>query len=145
MFNRLTHVGIAVRNLEDASKAFARLFAARPSAPEAVESQHVRVTTIRVGETSVELLEPTSAASTVAKFIERRGEGVHHLSFEVDDIASEIERLKRDGFRLVDDVPKPGAGGCRVAFLHPKSTGGVLVEIVQKKVRSEERRVKREE
>ncbi len=132
MFKQLTHVGIAVRSLDQTSRVFARLFSATPSTPEVVASDRVRVTTFRVGETSVELLEPASPGSTVAKFIERRGEGVHHLSFEVDDIVGEIARLKREGFELVDDTPRPGAGESRVAFLHPKGTGGVLVEIVQR-------------
>ena len=87
----------------------------------------------RVGESGVELLEPTSPESPIAKFIEKRGEGVHHLSFEVDDIEQEIARLRSEGFQMVDQQPRPGADGYRIAFLHPKSTNGVLIEISQKK------------
>jgi methylmalonyl-CoA/ethylmalonyl-CoA epimerase len=99
---------------------------------EEVSEQKVRATFFKIGEGGIELLEPTSPDSTIAKFIEKRGEGVHHLSFEVDDIDAELARLKREGFQLIDEKPRIGADGYRIAFVHPKSTNGVLVEISER-------------
>ncbi len=132
MYKRITHVGIAVRNAEHSSKVFSKLFGVGKEHSEEVCDQKVKATFFKIGEAGVELLEPTSADSTVAKFIEKRGEGVHHLSFEVDDIDREIARLKQEGFRMIDETPRVGADGYRIAFLHPKSTNGVLMEISQK-------------
>ena len=132
MYRRLTHVGIAVRNLGNSTKVFSRLFDMRVAHTEEVSDQKVKATLFTIGEGGIELLEPTSPDSPVAKFIEKRGEGVHHLSFEVDDIDAEIDRLKRAGFQMIDEKPRAGADGYRIAFLHPKSTDGVLVEISQK-------------
>jgi methylmalonyl-CoA/ethylmalonyl-CoA epimerase len=92
----------------------------------------VKATFFKIGEGGIELLEPTSPDSTIAKFIEKRGEGVHHLSFEVDDIEKEIARLKAEGFHMIDEKPRIGADGYRIAFVHPKSTNGVLVEISER-------------
>ena len=132
MYKRITNVGIAVRNAEHSSKVFSKLFGVGKEHSEEVGDQKVKATFFKIGESGVELLEPTSADSTVAKFIEKRGEGVHHLSFEVDDIDREIARLKQEGFQMIDETPRVGADGYRIAFLHPKSTNGVLVEISQK-------------
>jgi methylmalonyl-CoA/ethylmalonyl-CoA epimerase len=132
MFKRITHVGIAVTNAEHSSNLFSKLFGVEKEHAEEVGDQKVKATFFRIGEAGVELLEPTSADSTIAKFIEKRGEGVHHLSFEVDDIEREIARLKQEGFRMIDETPRVGADGYCIAFLHPKSTNGVLVEISQK-------------
>jgi methylmalonyl-CoA/ethylmalonyl-CoA epimerase len=132
MYKRLTHVGIAVKRLEDSSKLFSKLLNTNHEHTEEVAEQKVRVSFFRIGEGGIELLEPTSADSPIARFIEKRGEGVHHLSFEVDDLEAEIARLKREGFQMIDETPRAGADGYRVAFLHPKSTNGVLVEISQK-------------
>jgi methylmalonyl-CoA/ethylmalonyl-CoA epimerase len=132
MYKRITHVGIAVKNGEHSSKLFSKLLGKEAEHTEHVSDQGVKATFFRIGEAGVELLETTSLDSTIAKFIEKRGEGVHHLSFEVDDIESEIARLKHEGFQMIDAIPRVGADGYRIAFLHPKSTNGVLVEISQK-------------
>lgn len=134
MMKRLSHVGVAVRNLESSIDLFSRIFGKRPDAMESVEDQKVRLAFFRVGDASVELTEATAPDSPIAKFLEKRGEGVHHLSFEVDDIHAEIARLKSEGIQLIDETPRMGAGGYWIAFLHPKSTNGVLVEISQKAV-----------
>jgi methylmalonyl-CoA/ethylmalonyl-CoA epimerase len=130
---RLTHVGIAVRDGSVSSRLFEVLLGSQPGHREEVADQKVRTVLFDVGSAGLELLEPTSAESTVAKFIDKRGEGIHHLSFEVDDIQGEIERLRSAGFQMIDEKPRPGAGGYLVAFIHPKSTNGVLVEISQKR------------
>jgi methylmalonyl-CoA/ethylmalonyl-CoA epimerase len=133
MYKRLTHVGIAVKDVQQSFRLFARLFGTSEEHSEEVAEQRVRASFFRIGDSGVELLEPTSPDSPIAKFIEKRGEGVHHLSFEVEDLGKEIERLKQEGFRMIDEKPRDGADGYRIAFLHPKSTNGVLVEISEKK------------
>lgn len=132
MYKRLTHIGIAVRNLDNSSRLFSKLFGLNQSHTEEVAEQKVKAMFFKIGEGGVELLEPTNPDSPIAKYIEKRGEGVHHLSFEVDDIEREIARLKKEGFQMIDERPRVGADGFRIAFLHPKSTNGVLVEISQK-------------
>ena len=130
---RLTHVGIAVKSLESSVDLFSRLLQAGKAGEEAVASQRVKLAFLQVGEISIELTEATDPESPIAKFIEKRGEGVHHLSFEVDDIVAELARLRKEGFDLIDEKPRAGAGGHLIAFLHPKSTNGVLVEICQRR------------
>lgn len=132
MYKRLTHIGIAVKSLENSSELFTKLFGMNEGHTEEVTEQKVKATFFRIDGGSIELLEPTSPDSAIAKFIEKRGEGVHHLSFEVDDIEAEIVRLKKEGFQMIDEKPRVGADGYRIAFLHPKSTNGVLIEISQK-------------
>ena len=132
MIKKLSHVGIAVKNLEESKKIFSRLFQTENVKTETVADQKVNIAFFHVGGASVELTESTVPDSPVGKFLERRGEGVHHLSFEVDDIRAEIVRLKAEGFQLIDEEPRKGAGGYWIAFIHPKSTNGVLVEISQK-------------
>jgi len=132
MFRKLTHVGVAVKDLEAASSLFARLLNAGAGKTELVADQQVKLTFFNVGETSIELTEAISPDAPIARFIERRGEGIHHISFEVDDIDAELVRLKSEGFQLIDEKPRRGADGHWVAFIHPKSTNGVLVEISQK-------------
>jgi len=129
---KLSHIGIAVDNLEESIKVFSKLLQIETVETEEVKDQMVRVAFFRVGDSSIELTEATDPSSPIAKFIERRGEGVHHLSFEVEDIEGELARLKAAGFQLVDEKPRSGAGGYRIAFLHPKSTNGVLIEISEK-------------
>jgi methylmalonyl-CoA/ethylmalonyl-CoA epimerase len=133
MYKRLVHIGIAVRNLESSKRIFSKLFDSHGVQTEEVSDQRVRAAFFRIGESGIELLEATSPDSPVAKFIDKRGEGVHHLSFEVDDIDAEIDRLMAEGFQMIDQQPRDGAEGYKVAFLHPKSTNGVLVEISQKR------------
>ena len=132
MYKRLTHIGIAVKNLDNSSRIFSKLFGMSQSHTEEVVEQRVKAMFFKIGEGGIELLEPTNPDSTIAKYIEKRGEGVHHLSFEVDDIDAEIARLKKEGFQMIDEKPRVGADGFKIAFLHPKSTNGVLVEIGQK-------------
>ncbi len=133
MYRRLTHIGIAVKSIAASGSLFSKLFNKAEDHLEEVKDQKVRAMFFRVGESGIELLEPTSSESPIAKFIEKRGEGVHHLSFEVDDIEQEIARLRSEGFQMIDQQPRPGADGYRIAFLHPKSTNGVMIEISQKK------------
>lgn len=126
----LHHVGIAVHNLEEAAKAYRALGLAVEKV-ETVESEEVRVAFIPLGETHLELLEPTDPSSPVARFLEKRGPGVHHLCFLVDDLMHAMAQAKASGLVLLDETPRVGAGGSRVCFIHPKSAGGVLVELWQ--------------
>ncbi len=127
---RLDHIGIAVRSL-DAAKIYESL-GLTVEHTEVVETQRVRTAFLSVGDSNLELLEPVDAASPIAKFIEKRGEGIHHLCFRVDDIESHLARLKAEGYRLINESPVPGAHGCRVAFLHPAAGNGVLIELSEK-------------
>lgn len=125
----LDHIGIAVRSLE-AAKIYEDLGLAVDHV-ETVATQGVRTAFLPVGDSRLELLEPTGPDSPVAKFIEKRGEGIHHICFRVANIEAELEKLKAKGYRLVDETPVPGAHGCRVAFLHPSAGNGVLIELSQ--------------
>ncbi len=129
----LDHVGIAVGDLERAIAFYRDLLGLDIEPPEEVESDRVRARFIRVGESAIELLEATAPDSAIARFVARRGAGVHHITLRVDDIHEAIARLKAGGARLVDEVPRPGAGGSLVAFVHPASADGVLVELKQAK------------
>ena len=130
---KLEHIGIAVKNIESANQIFADLFGQDAYKQEDVASEGVSTSFFQVGESKVELLEASAPDSAIAKFIEKRGEGIHHLAFEVEDIDSEIARLSGLGYRLINETPKDGADNKRIAFLHPKSTNGVLVELCQEK------------
>jgi len=127
---KLDHIGIAVRSL-DAAKIYESLGLSIDHV-ETVESQKVRTAFLSVGDSNLELLEPTGPDSTIAKFIEKRGEGIHHICLRVDDIESHLARLKSEGYRLINEAPVPGAHGCRVAFLHPAAGNGVLIELSEK-------------
>jgi methylmalonyl-CoA epimerase len=126
----LDHIGIAVRSL-DAAKIYETL-GLTVDHIETVETQKVRTAFLSVGDSSLELLEPTSPDSSVAKFIEKRGEGIHHICLRVDDIGAHLQRLQAAGYRLINEAPVPGAHGCRVAFLHPSAGNGVLIELSEK-------------
>jgi methylmalonyl-CoA/ethylmalonyl-CoA epimerase len=126
----LDHIGIAVKSL-DAINIYKAL-GLEIEHVEVVETQGVKTAFLSVGDSNLELLEPTSPASSVAKFIEKRGEGIHHICLRVDDIEAHLERLKNEGFRLINEHPVPGAHGCRVAFLHPAAGNGVLIELSEK-------------
>lgn len=128
---RIDHIGIAVRSLADGNELFRRLLGEAHYKIETVESESVATSFFRIGESKIELLEASDADSPIAKFIEKRGEGIHHIAFEVDDIRAEIERLEKEGFVPLNREPKRGADDKLVAFLHPKSAGGVLVELCQ--------------
>ncbi len=128
---RIEHLGIAVKNTETSQLLFEKLLGAPSYKSEAVESEGVLTTFFKIGENKVELLEALHADSPIAKFIEKKGEGIHHVAFEVEDILKEMERLKSLGFQLLNDSPKKGADNKLICFVHPKSSNGVLVELCQ--------------
>ena len=128
---KIEHIGIAVKSLEDSNKLFAKLFGKSHYKVEAVESEGVSTSFFEVGPNKIELLEATKPDSPIAKFIEKKGEGIHHIAFAVDDIEKEIKRLKEEGFTVLNEIPKKGADNKLVAFLHPKTTNGVLIELCQ--------------
>lgn len=127
----LNHVGIAVHSISDQRPFYEGTLGAEFEGLEDVSSQKVRVAFFRVGDVRLELLEPTDPSSTIAKFLEKRGEGLHHLAFTVDDIQQRIEELKASGLRMIDDAPRSGSHHMQIAFLHPKSTSGVLTELCE--------------
>lgn len=129
--NKIEHIGIAVKNLEASNDLFAKLFGKPHYKIEEVASEGVNTSFFQIGESKIELLEATKEDSPIAKFIEKKGEGIHHIAFDVDDIEKEIERLKGEGFIVLNEKPKKGADNKMVAFLHPKSTNGVLIELCQ--------------
>lgn len=128
---KIEHIGIAVRSIDDSNSLFEKLFGDAHYKTEAVESEGVKTSFFGVGPNKIELLEGTNENSPITKFIERKGEGIHHIAFDVEDIVSEIERLKKEGFTVLNETPKKGADNKLVAFLHPKTTNGVLVELCQ--------------
>ena len=128
---KIEHIGIAVKNIENATKIYTSLLGSSPYKMEEVKSEGVKTSFFKTGDSKIELLEATNPDSPIAKFIEKRGEGVHHIAFAVDDIESEIARLKKEGFIVLNETPKKGADNKLVAFLHPRSTAGVLVELCQ--------------
>ena len=128
---KIEHIGIAVRNIEEANKIYETLLGVAPYKSEKVESEGVETSFFRCGESKIELLEASNPDSAIAKFIEKRGEGIHHIAFAVNDIKAEMKRLKNEGFVLLNETPKKGADNKWVAFLHPKSANGVLVELCQ--------------
>lgn len=136
--DKIEHIGIAVKNLKDANKVYTALLKTSPYKMEHVESEGVKTSFFQCGESKIELLQATNPQSPIAKYIEKRGEGIHHIAFAVDDIKSEIARLKKEGFQVLNEEPKPGADNKWVAFLHPKSSHGVLVELCQERKASDE-------
>ena len=128
---KIEHIGIAVKDLETSNKVFEALFGKEPYKTEFVESEHVITSFFKSGPNKIELLQATEDNSPIAKFIEKRGEGIHHIAFAVDDIEKEIKRLKKSGFVLINETPKKGADNKLIVFLHPKSTNGVLIELCQ--------------
>jgi methylmalonyl-CoA/ethylmalonyl-CoA epimerase len=132
MIKKIDHVGIAVRNLEEAIKVWEGL-GLKVDEIEEVPDQKVRTAIIHVGESRIELLEPTAEDSPIAKFIAKRGEGIHHIALGVDNIEEHLGKLKEAGYRLIDEEPRIGAGGARIAFVHPKAVTGVLLELCERK------------
>lgn len=126
---KLEHIGIAVSNLEESNRLFERLLGVAHYKIEEVASEGVRTSFFQVGDVKIELLEATKPDSPIAKFIEKKGEGVHHLAFATEDIESQIIDHKSEGFQLINETPKPGADNKLIAFLHPKTTNGVLIEL----------------
>jgi len=131
LLDRIYHLGYAVRDLEVAARFYEENFGARPSEPEVVETQGIVATMFRVGESQIELVQPTRPDSPVGKFLERRGEGFHHVAFQVKDLEAALDELRRNGVDLIDESPRIGAGGTRMAFVHPKGAFGVLTELVE--------------
>lgn len=133
MLESINHIGIAVKNLEDSMQLFGKVFGVTEFHTELVEKQKVKVASFKVGNVLLELTSPTSDDSPIAKFIEKKGEGIHHIAFQTNDIDSELSRLKDSGINLINESPVPGAHDMMIAFLHPKSTNGVLMEICNPK------------
>jgi methylmalonyl-CoA/ethylmalonyl-CoA epimerase len=129
--NKIEHIGIAVKSLKDASTLYERLLGLPSYKKEEVISEMVITEFFQIGESKIELLEASSSDSSISKFIEKRGEGIHHIAFAVDDIVKEMARLKGEGFQLLSDSPKSGADNKLVCFVHPKSSNGVLIELCQ--------------
>ena len=128
---KIDHIGIATRGIDDAAAVWLNALGLSAIETEEVADQKVRVAMLPIGESRIELLEGTAPDSPIARFIEKRGPGIHHLAVNVEDIYSALAELKEDGVRLIDTEPRIGAGGCLVAFVHPSSMGGVLLELVQ--------------
>lgn len=128
---KIEHIGIAVKSLAESDVIFAKLLGTVSYKTEEVASESVRTSFYLAGASKIELLEATSADSVIAKYIEKKGEGIHHIAFEVEDILSEMKRMESEGFRLLNPVPKQGADNKLVCFLHPKETNGVLIELCQ--------------
>ncbi|AEM79675.1 methylmalonyl-CoA epimerase [Thermoanaerobacter thermohydrosulfuricus] len=132
MIKKIDHIGIAVKSIEEASKFYKDVLGLEITGVEVVEEQKVKTAFIPVGDSEIELLESTSDDGPIAKFIEKRGEGIQHIALQVDDIEKTLEELKQKGIKLIDEVPRYGAGGAKIAFVHPKSTNGVLLELCQR-------------
>jgi methylmalonyl-CoA/ethylmalonyl-CoA epimerase len=131
MLNRIYHLGYAVRDIGAASRFYEENFGVVPGEPEVVEEQGIVATMFSVGDSTIELVQPTRPDSPVGKFLDKRGEGVHHVAFEVEDLQETLAYLKRNGVELIDEEPRRGAGGTRIAFVHPKGAFGVLTELVE--------------
>ena len=135
--NKIEHIGIAVKDIKASNTLFEKLFGEPHYKTEEVESEGVKTSFFKVGDNKIELLEATNDDSPIAKFINKKGEGIHHIAFDVDDIELEIKRLQKEGFKVLNEIPKKGADNKLVAFLHPKSTNGVLIELCQERVNKE--------
>ncbi len=130
---KINHLGIATKDIAEALKFWEDALGLENVHTETVEDQKVRVAMLPIGESRIELLEPTSEDSPITKFLEKRGGGIHHIAVETDDIEAALAKLKREGARLIDEKPRIGAEGCLVAFVHPSSAGGVLLELIESK------------
>lgn len=132
MVKKVDHIGVAVKNLEDSLKFYQDTLGLELAGVEVVEEQKVRVAFLPVGDTEVELLESTDPEGPIAKFIEKKGEGIQHIAYKVENIEEAIKEMEEKGVRMIDKTPRYGAGGAKIAFCHPKSTKGVLVELCQR-------------
>jgi len=130
---KIEHIGIAVKSLADSIPVFEKLLNSQCYKTEIVESEKVKTAFFKIGDSKIELLESTDDGGTISKFIEKKGEGIHHLAFDVNDIRAEMKRLSSEGFQLLNAEPKPGADNKMVCFLHPKNTSGVLIELCQER------------
>ena len=137
MMNKIEHIGIAVKDLKSSNKLFKKLFGESHYKIEDVASEGVKTSFFKVGDNKIELLEATKEDSPIAKFIKKKGEGIHHIAFEVDNLELEVSRLKKEDFIVLNEKPKKGADNKLVVFLHPKSTNGVLIELCQEVVNKE--------
>jgi methylmalonyl-CoA/ethylmalonyl-CoA epimerase len=133
MIQKIEHIGIAVKDLNHSNELFKKLFGIDHYKVEAVESEGVSTSFFMLGETKIELLQATNEDSAIAKFIDKKGEGIHHIAYAVDNITTEMERLKAEGFEILNKEPKHGADNKLICFLHPKSTNGILVELCQER------------
>lgn len=137
MMNKIEHIGIAVKDLNASNELFKKLFNTPHYKVEEVEREGVKTSFFKIGENKIELLEATRPDSPIAKFIEKKGEGIHHIAFDVKNIVAEINRLKKEGFIVLNEEPKKGADNKLVAFLHPKTTNSVLIELCQEVINNE--------
>ncbi len=131
MISKIGHIGIAVNNLDESIKIYEDLLGLECEGTETVEEQKVRVAFFHIGEVEIELLESTEPDGPIARYIEKNGPGIQHMALETDDIQNAIKTVKEKGARMIDEEPRYGAGGAKIAFIHPKSTGGVLIELCQ--------------
>lgn len=129
MVKRIDHIAIAVNDIDDVARFYTDTLKLDLSGVEVVTGQKAKVGFLKIGESNIELVQPASDDSPLVKFLETRGPGIHHICFEVEDIQKEVEELKKQGVRMIDEIPRPGAHNTRVAFIHPKSSGGVLIEL----------------
>lgn len=133
MVKSVDHIGIAVADLDEALKLYKETFGLKLQGTEVIEDQKVKVAFLPIGDTEIELLESTDPEGPIARFIEKRGQGIQHIALRVDDIDAALDTMRTKGIRLIDEKPRYGAGGARIAFLHPKATGGVLIELCERK------------
>ena len=131
MINKVEHIGVAVKNIDSSNKLFAKLLGKQHYKTESIESESVITSFFKIGEQKIELLQSTDKKGPIAKFIEKRKEGIHHLALHVDNIVEEVKRLKKEGFEFISETPKKGADNKIIVFLHPKTTNGVLIELCQ--------------
>ena len=132
MVKKVDHIGIAVKNLEETLKFYEGVLGLKCGGTEVIDEQKVKVAFLPIGDTEVELLESTDAEGPISGYIEKKGEGIQHIAYRVDDIEKAIEEMKAKGIRMIDEKPRYGAGGAKIAFLHPKSTYGVLIELCER-------------
>jgi len=132
MIEKIDHIGIAVKSVKETSKLLSNILGLKVAGEEIVEEQKVKVAFLPLGDSELELLESTSSEGPIARFIEKKGEGIQHIAFRVNNIKEVLEKLKKEGVRLIDEKPRYGAGGAKIAFLHPKSTNGILVELCER-------------
>jgi len=133
MVEKIDHIGIAVKSIKKTSELLSNILGLKVTGEEIVEEQKVKVAFLPIGDSELELLESTSPESPIARFIEKKGEGIQHIAFKVNNVKEVLEKLKKGGVRLIDEKPRYGAGGAKIAFLHPKGTNGILIELCERK------------
>ena len=132
MIEKIDHIGVAVKSIDESMKVYTEILGLKVTGIETVEEQKVKTACIPIGESEIELLESTSPDGPIAKFIEKRGEGIQHIALRVDNLEAKLKELKEKGVRLIDENPRLGAGGAKIAFIHPKDTKGVLIELCER-------------